>query len=174
MSFLTWNLLLGLLFAGNQPLGWQEEMKVLEETYQASNYLSYRYEPSAEELQKAREPFQLAVNRDFDRALRLYQELLREYPESWELHADYVFFLDRRGRAAEAARFARESANKFPKSIKLRIIADSFQKIAATRSRQQRADYKQEMDALLAAWTQMQIQATPRKSGSRTRSASSD
>lgn len=153
------NLLISLLGL-SLVSGLAEDKDLLEKEYQASQYISHTYSPSDEEREKAQEVFMLSVNRQFDKALSRYQELLKEYPESPELRADYIFFLDRRGQTLNARNFAQEAVKDFPKSLRLKIIAKHYEEIAKTRSREKRSELKKRMDARLAAWTQIQVEAS--------------
>ncbi len=129
-----------------------DHVQILEERYQASEKVAKAYRASKEELRDTKNLVGLA---DLQATHEEYLKLIEKYPQSPEIYVDFIFFLDRNRKTAEAARVAEEAVQKFPDQVRLLILRDSMKVLASKRSRKEKIGMREELDALFAAWNQI-------------------
>lgn len=138
----------------------------LESRYQAEEFVPATYKPSRQEIRDSKVPF---LAKGDEATLAAFKEFLNKYPRSPEARVDYILYLDRKSRLADALNEARRAAEEFPDQVRLKIIRDHLEKASIATNRKARAAARQAMDAQLAAFNQWVVEY--RRSGKKGRRA---
>jgi len=126
----------------------------LEAKYQASELAKENYKASKEERREALRIFEIS---DPVAARAEYKAMMQKFPQSPEVWADFVLFLDRARKPDEAVTRAEQAVSLFPNQVRLKIIRDSMSSLSKTTNKSKRSEIRQEMDARLAAWNQLTL-----------------
>jgi len=145
---------LGIISNDQEAAKVADILQNLEAKYQASQFVKENYKASKDERREALRVFEIS---DPIAARSEYEAMIQKFPQSPDVWADYVLFLDRARKPEEAVKKAEESVALFPNQVRLKIIHDFMVKLKKTANKSQKSEIRQDMDAQLAAWNQLTL-----------------